>query len=37
MKLIDFGSDFAELLIKHTGLRYSAGTKDARGRIQSGF
>ena len=36
MKLIDFGSDFAELLIKHTGLRYRAGTKDSRGRLQEG-
>tara|TARA_R100000544_G_C2220133_1_gene56996 strand:- start:866 stop:1234 length:369 start_codon:yes stop_codon:yes gene_type:complete len=36
MKLIDFGSDFAELLIKHTGLRYRAGTKDDRGRMKEG-
>lgn len=36
MKLIDFGADFADLLIKHSGLRYGAGTKDGRGRFQSG-
>tara|TARA_R110002167_G_scaffold98927_3_gene259820 strand:- start:10881 stop:11249 length:369 start_codon:yes stop_codon:yes gene_type:complete len=36
MKLIDFGSDFAELLINHDGLRYGAGTKDDRGRFIEG-
>lgn len=36
MSLIDFESDFADLLIKHSGFRYSAGTKDDRGRIKAG-
>lgn len=36
MSLIDFEADFAELLIRHAGSRYGAGTKDDRGRIQSG-
>ena len=36
MKLIDFGSDFADLLIKHNGLRYVAGTIDENGRVQDG-
>tara|TARA_R100001198_G_scaffold95741_1_gene82741 strand:+ start:68 stop:430 length:363 start_codon:yes stop_codon:yes gene_type:complete len=29
---IDFASDFADMMIKHKGLRYCASTKDADGR-----
>ena len=36
MSLIDFESDFAEILIKHSGLRYTAGTVGSRGRIKAG-
>ena len=31
--LINFAADFADLLIKHTGYRYGASTKDTRGRV----
>lgn len=36
MNLIDFASDFSDLLIKHSGLRYGAGTKNNEGRFQAG-
>ena len=36
MSLIDFESEFSDLLIRHTGLRYGAGTKDSRGRLVAG-
>lgn len=36
MSLIDFASDFSDLLIAHNGLRHSATTKDAEGRAIAG-
>lgn len=36
MRLIDFGSEFSDLLIKHSGLRFGAGTKNSKGRFEAG-
>ena len=35
-QLINFAAEFADLLIKHSGYRYAASSKDARGRIVQG-